>query len=80
MSDEINDQIHVIGCPDGFELDLIRNEKGCCATANKHQPLAQFISQRLRDRLQHMKQLAFNGGHFLRSLSDKRSAASPASL
>ncbi|WP_247399355.1 MULTISPECIES: hypothetical protein [unclassified Bradyrhizobium] len=46
MSDEINDQIHVIGCPDGFELDLIRNEKGCCATANKHQPLAQFISQR----------------------------------
>lgn len=58
MSSEINDEIHVIGRPNAFEHDLVGNEKGCCATANKHQPLAQFISQRLRDRLQHLKQLA----------------------
>ncbi len=80
MSNEINDEIHVIGCPNPFEHDLISNEKGCCATADKHEPLAQFVSQRLRDRFQHVKQLAFDGGHFLRSLCDRRSAASPASL
>ncbi|MGF6313377.1 hypothetical protein ABIB82_007532 [Bradyrhizobium sp. i1.8.4] len=45
MSNEINDEIHVIGCPNAFEHDLVRHEKGCCRTANKHQPRAQFISR-----------------------------------
>lgn len=46
----------------------------------EHQPFAKVAAQRLSDRLQHLKQLTFDGGHFFRGLSERRSPAKPASL
>ncbi|MBP2428841.1 hypothetical protein JOH48_002793 [Bradyrhizobium elkanii] len=66
--------------PDGFEYGLVRNEKGSCAASDKDQSLTQIVSQRLRDRLQHVNELTSDCSHFLRSLSERRSDASPISL
>ncbi|SDF88014.1 hypothetical protein SAMN05216337_108218 [Bradyrhizobium brasilense] len=64
MPDKINDQIHIVGCPHAFERNLIGNEQCCRASADKDQPPAQVVAQRLGDGFQHHKELALNAGHF----------------
>jgi len=43
-SDEVNDKVHIIGCANGFEHNLVGNEQGCGAAADKNKPLAKIVS------------------------------------